>query len=236
VIQVRVHPDVFAAHPLFRRGIVFAAGLDNAGGSDELAALLQRALAARAAAPVDLAADPRVVAWAEAHRRFGSNPNKFPPAHVSLLKRVQRPDARIPFINKVVAVMNICSLEAATPVGGDDVGSGTLELRPAKGDERFVPLGEPQTVEHPVPGEIIYVVDETGNVMCRRWNWRNGHLTRITETTRVIVMNIDAIGEGSEQHATAARDRVADLLARCCGAKVETGLLSPASPALRLAP
>jgi DNA/RNA-binding domain of Phe-tRNA-synthetase-like protein len=233
VIQTRVHPDVFTAHPLFRRGIVFACGLDNAGGSDELAALLERAVAARAASPVDLTADPRVQAWAEAHRRFGSNPNKFPPAHVSLLKRVQRPEARIPFINKVVAVMNVCSLEAATPVGGDQVASGTLELRPAAGGERFAPLGEPQTIEHPVPGEIIYVVDETGDVMCRRWNWRNGHLTRITETTTTIMMNIDAIGDGSEQHAAVTRNRVAELLARYCGARVETGMLSPAAPSLR---
>jgi DNA/RNA-binding domain of Phe-tRNA-synthetase-like protein len=235
VVQTRVHPDVFAAYPLFRRGIVFASGLDNTGGSGDLAALLERAVAGRAGAPIDLTADPRVLAWAEAHRRFGSNPNKYPPAHVSLLKRVQRPDARIPFINKVVAVMNVCSLEAATPVGGDDVGSGTLELRPATGGERFVPLGEAHTVEHPLPGEIIYVVDETGDVMCRRWNWRNGHLTRITETTRAIVMNIDAMGEGSEQRAAATRDRVAELLVRYCGAGVETGMLSPAAPALRFA-
>jgi DNA/RNA-binding domain of Phe-tRNA-synthetase-like protein len=235
VVETRVHPDIFAAYPLFRRGIVFATRLDNTGGSDELAALLERTVAARARAPVDLTADQRVLAWAEAHRRFGSNPNKFPPAHVSLLKRAQRPDARIPFINKVVAVMNVCSLEANTPVGGDDVGSGTLELRQASGDERFVPLGEPQTTEHPLPGEIIYVVDETGDVMCRRWNWRNGHLTRITESTRAIVMNIDAMGEGSEQHAGATRDRVAELLARYCGARVETGMLSPAAPVLRFA-
>lgn len=231
MIEVRV--EVFADFPDFRRGIVFADGLDNEGPSPELEALLRKAIETRAAGPVDLAADPRVLAWTEAHRKFGSNPNKFPPAHLSLLKRVQKPDARVPFISKVVAVMNICSLDAVTPVGGDHVEQGRLELRRADGSERFTPLGEPQTVEHPVAGEVIYVVAETGEVMCRRWNWRNGHATRITEQTRRIIMNIDGMGPGCESNVVAARDRVAELLARHCGATVGTGLLSPGQPSLR---
>ena len=231
VIEVSV--QVFSDFPDFRRGIVFADGLDNHGASAELEALLRQAIDERARAPVDFAADPRVLAWTEAHRKFGSNPNKFPPAHLSLLKRVQRPDARLPFISKVVAVMNICSLEAVTPVGGDDVTSGRLELRRAAGSERFSPLGEPDTQEHPVAGEVIYVVAETDEVMCRRWNWRNGHATRITEETRRIIMNIDGLGPGCEAHVTATRDRVAELLVRHCGARVRTGLLTPVEASLR---
>ncbi len=230
MIEVRV--AVFCDFPEFRRGIVLADGLDNSGSSAELEALLAKAIEGRARAPVDLASDPRVLAWTEAHRKFGSNPSKFPPAHLSLLKRVQKPEARVPFINKVVAVMNICSLEAVTPVGGDHVEEGLLELRRAQGGERFAPLGEPQTVEHPFAGEVIYVVAETGEVMCRRWNWRNGHATRITEQTRRIVMNIDGMGPGCEANVVAARDRVAELLARHCGAATRTGLLSPAEPSL----
>ncbi len=233
MVEVRVHHRVFADFPHFRRGIVFARGLDNRGGSQELEALLREAIGERAKAPVDLATDPRVTAWTEAHRKLGSNPNKFPPAHCALLRRAQKPEARIPFINKVVAVMNICSLEAAAPVGGDDVGSGCLELRRASGSERFTPLGEPEVVEHPAAGEVIYVVAETGEVMCRRWNWRNGHGTRITEETAAIIMNIDGMGEGCEAATVATRERVAGLLGRYCGASVRTGLLSPAQPSLR---
>ncbi len=233
MIEVRVQDRVFAEFPAFRRGIVFASGMDNRGGSAELEALLARALEARAAAPVDLAADPRVLAWTEAHRKFGSNPNKFPPAHIALLKRVQKGGARIPFINKVVAVMNICSLDAVAPVGGDDAAGGALELRHADGSESFTPLGEPETVEHPFDGEVIYVVAGTAEVMCRRWNWRNGHKTRITEETRSIIMNIDGMGEGREAETVVTRDRVAELLVRFCGAAVSTGLLSPSQPSLR---
>jgi len=199
---------------------------------DERAA---EAIAEAAEHPIDLKTDPRMTVWNDAHRQFGSNPNKFPPAHGALLKRVQKPGASIPFINKVVAIMNINSIQAITPVGGDDVGGvdSCLELRYAKGEESFTPLGRPEIVESPNPGEIIYVVEKSNEVMCRRWNWRNGHKTRITEDTHTMVMNIDTLGEDSEKRAIQWRDRVARMLEQYCQAGIETSLLSPSQPSCR---
>jgi hypothetical protein len=74
------------------------------------------------------------------------------------------------------------------------------------------------------------MVSNNKDVMCRRWNWRNGHNTRITEDTKVIVMNIDGLGEDSEARAIATRDRVAQMLAEFCQADVATILLSPSKP------
>ncbi len=233
--EVRVHDEVFKMFPSFRRGIVVAWGLKNQGASPDLEHLLHEALDRAAESPVDLKADPRTAVWNEAYRKLGCNPNKFPPAHLALLKRVQKPGARIPFINRAVAVMNDNSIRGVLPVGGDDVdrAGGTLELRPAEGDERFTPLNDPDRTESPEPGEMIYVVAETGEVMCRRWNWRNGFRTRITEETRALVMNIDGLGEGSESHALEVRDRVAGMLERFCEARTVAALLSPSSPFYR---
>lgn len=233
--EVRVHEEVFSRHPSFRRGIVLARRIDNHGPSAELEAMLAGAIEAAAAHPVDLKADPRILAWLQAHQAFGSNPNKFPPAHCSLLKRVQKGGARIPFISKVVAIMNYCSITGITPVGGDDVrnAGSSLVLRPATGTESFVPLDAPDTREQPNPGEIVYVVEESGEIMCRRWNWRNGFNTRITEDTDVIVMNIDGIGEGNEGNTLAIRDKVAELLTRFCGAETTTSLLGPTQQSYR---
>ena len=230
--EIRIHTKIFEEHPTFRRGIVIARNMDNQGHSNELEDILNRAITQAAQQPIDLKADPRTMVWSDAHRRFGSNPNKFPPAHCALLKRVQKPGAGIPFINKVVAVMNINSIQDATPVGGDDVirANGSLELRYADGTENFTPLGSPDKIEHPVSGEIIYLVPESNEVMCRRWNWRNGHHTRIAEDTRVIVMNIDSLGEESEGRAIATRDRVAQMLEAYCQAEVTTTLLSHKKP------
>ena len=138
--------------------------IQNHGHSQELSAKLNQAIAQPASQPIDMKIDIRIIDWNQAHRQFNSNPNKFPPAHSALLKRVQKPGARIPFINKVVAIMNYNSIIDVMPVGGDDViqAGGSLELCYAKGDEIFRPLGNPENVEHPDPGEIIYMVQSQG--------------------------------------------------------------------------
>ena len=230
--EIRVHEKIFEVYPTFRRGIVVAKQMQNAGPSEELEAMLEQVVAEAAEKPIDLKTDPRIVTWSEAHRQFGSNPNKYAPAHCALLKRVQKAGAQIPFINKTVAVMNFNYVKDKIPVGGDDLmrAGGTLELCYADGNENFTPLGKPDMVEHPDPGEVIYVVSESKEVMCRRWNWRNGHKTRITEKTEIIVMNTDGLGEGSEARALATRDRVAQMLWEFCQAKVITTLLSPSQP------
>jgi len=231
MVHVRVHPEIFGIFPAFRRGLVLATGIDNHGTSEKLEGLLRNVLEERGKDPIDLKADARFQIWNEAHRAFGSNPNKFPPAHASLFKRVQKPGVQIPFINKVVAIMNWNSIASGMPVGGDDLerAGGLLELRRAGGEETFVPLGTPEVSEHPTPGEVIYVTG-SGEVMCRRWNWRNGHTTRITEETRDILMNIDGLGEGIEPSVLATRDKVASMLQEFCSARVVTALLSPPAP------
>jgi lysyl-tRNA synthetase class 2 len=227
--SIRIHAKIFEQYPTFRRGIVVAKNIHNQGHSQKLEDILNQAIAQAAQQPIDLKTDPRTMTWNEAHRLFGSNPNKFPPAHCALLKRVQKPGAQIPFVNKVVAIMNANSIWDATPVGGDDVirVEGSLELRYADGSETFTPLGNPESTERPVCGEVIYVVPASKEVMCRRWNWRNGHKTRIAKDTQAIVMNIDGLGKESEIRSIATRDRVAQMLEQYCQAEVITTLLSP---------
>jgi DNA/RNA-binding domain of Phe-tRNA-synthetase-like protein len=227
-----ISKEVFNRFPNFRRGIVVVHKMDNSGSSNELESLLSEALVNAATNPIDLKADLRTTAWTDLYRELGCNPNKFPPAHLALLKRIQKPGAMIPFINKTVAIMNDNSIRGLLPVGGDDLRQAgeTLELRFAVGDERFIPLNEPDKTEFSDPGEVIYVVEETKEIMCRRWNWRNGFATRITEATQAIVMNIDGLGADNESHTISVRDRVAQMLQKYCGAEVETALLSPATP------
>ena len=237
MVEIRIQEDIFKAYPTFRRGIVVARNVDNRGPSETLEEKLEEAITKAANHPIDIKSNPRTIVWNEAHRQFNSNPNKFPPAHCALLKRVQKPRAHIPFINKIVAIMNTNSIKDVTPVGGDDLrhAGRCLELRYATGNENFAPLGCPEITEHPNPGEIIYVVAESNEVMCRRWNWRNGHKTRITEDTQAIVMNIDVLGENSEARAVETRDRVAGMLAEFCQAEIETTLLAPASSLYQVA-
>lgn len=235
-ITIRVAGPAFRLAPTFRRGVVVGTALDNTRPDPELERMLADIVIARRAAPIDISAG-LIAEWEAAHRASGSNPNRFPPAHKALLKRAQRPEGGVPFVNKVVACMNIVSLRHIMPVGGDDLDRAAfhgecLELRAARGDERFSPLGEPGLVEAPNAGEMVYVVG--GEIMCRRWNWRNGDATRISEDTRAIVVNTDALGAGSAERAVAARDELAGLLESRCGATIRFGLLSPDSPEMSL--
>ena len=108
--EIRVHPEIFSLFPTFRRGLVLARDMDNHGTSEKLGSVLGQIVEERGRKPIDLKGDPLIQVWADAHRAFGSNPNKFPPAHASLLKRIQKPGAQVPFISKVVAVMNYNSI------------------------------------------------------------------------------------------------------------------------------
>jgi lysyl-tRNA synthetase class 2 len=229
MIETRISEQVFEKFPGFRRGIVFVRNMQNTGTSQELESWLNEALEQAASTPIDLKGDPRTKVWQDTYRALGVNPNKFPPAHLALLKRVQKPGAKIPFINKAVAIMNDNSIRGVLPVGGDDASQAgnTLELRHADGSEIFTPLSNPEKQEHPDPDEVIYIVAETGQVMCRRWNWRNSYLTRITEKTQTMVMNIDGLGENIADHTLTVRDRVARMLEEFCLAETETALLTP---------
>jgi DNA/RNA-binding domain of Phe-tRNA-synthetase-like protein len=235
MVEIRVQERIFEKYPTFRRGIVIARNIQNHGQSEALKSFLDEAVTEANRNPIDLRADPRILIWNEAHKEFGSNPNKFPPAHVALIKRVQKAGTQLPFINNVVAIMNYNSIRDVLPVGGDDVaGAGEcLELGFAKGTETFIPLGSPDVQEHPLLDEIIYTVQPSGEVMCRRWNWRNGHSTRITEETRMMVMNVDALGEQSESRAINTRDRVGSMLQTHCQAEVTLAMLSPSKPSYR---
>jgi DNA/RNA-binding domain of Phe-tRNA-synthetase-like protein len=223
----KVHPAIFQAQPTFHRGIVVATNMNNQEVSPELQDLLSQAIKDAANKPIDLAQDPLITRWDEAHRQFESNPNKFPPAHKNLLKRVQKQDASLPFINNAVALMNYNSITSKIPVGGDDLAhiGSILELRPAHGNENFIPLGASDS-EQPTPGELIYVCADSENVMCRRWNWRNGNLTAITQQTQSIVMNIDGLGEDCEATVIQVRDRIALMLSEFCNATTTTTLLN----------
>ncbi len=220
---VVIDDEIFESFPDFKRGLVIVEAIENAEENAEIRRLMEEAMAGRVGG--DFLKHDFILAWDEAHRKFGSNPNKYPPSVKALLKRVQK-GKRVPFINCVVAAFNYISMKYLIPCGGDDVDRivGNMRLGFATGDEIFVPLGGGEE-EHPVPGEVIYYDDATSNVMCRRWNWRNGDFTKITPETHKMVINVDGVGVIPEDVVLAARDDLADLLRRACDAALTTDFL-----------
>lgn len=176
-----ITPDIFALRPDFVALSLFIEGGANAPSDADSARALAEAIAALEAAPW---AEAHLEAWRVAYRGFGAKPNRTPCSVEALRKRAQR-DGQIRPANAVVDLYNAVSLRFAIPVGGEDVAryAGRPILRRATGAEPFETMAEgaPKT-ETPEPGEVVWCDAE--GVTCRRWNWRQGVRTQITEATR----------------------------------------------------
>jgi DNA/RNA-binding domain of Phe-tRNA-synthetase-like protein len=168
---------------------VVARGLHNGPSSAASRALLAEAVAA---AELD-GPDPHLDAWRAAYRAFGAKPQRTPCSAEALRKRAARGD--VPEVNLLVDAYNAVSIRFAVPIGGEDLAAieGVERLVRAVGDEPFdtVKDGQP-AVEHPEPGEVVWR-DDLG-VTCRRWNWRQGRRTALTETTTDAVFLVEGLG------------------------------------------
>lgn len=221
--KIIVEPEIFERFPDFQRGIIVVRDIKNAVSNPEIERLLNEEI--RQKAGKNSVEHEFVKAWSDVYLKLGSNPNKFPPSIKSLLKRIEK-GGSIPFINSVVALFNYISIKYLVPAGGDDVEKieGNLRLGFSKGNEFFTSLGGGIS-ETPEMGEVIYFDDKTLNVMCRRWNWRNGDFTKITPETKKIVINIDGIGPVSRNLIEEARDEMMKLLIERCQAKATADFL-----------
>ena len=176
-----ISPAVTALRPDFRAVSVRVTRARNLVEEAEATGMLRAAIAGVADGPAW--ADDHLVAWAETYRAFGARPNRTPCSAEALRKRVLK-QGSLPAINAVVDVYNALSLRYAIPVGGEDMAAyvGSPRLIVAEGGERFETSadGEP-AVETAEPGEVVWR-DDAG-VTCRRWNWRQGPRTRLTEAS-----------------------------------------------------
>ncbi|WP_326613111.1 phenylalanine--tRNA ligase beta subunit-related protein [Streptomyces scopuliridis] len=199
----RIAPAVADAFPDTLIALVTATGLrGREPWPDTAAALedLEQRLADGIWQPAD-ETDPRIEAWHSAYRSFGTNPRRIRPSVDALGRRLAKKGA-LPRINPAVDSYNAVSVHHGLPAGAFDLDhvTGDIDIRHADGTESFTPLGEPDTVETPKPGEIIYA-DTTG-VLTRHWNHRDAHRTRVTEDSTHIALVLETL------HA----DRDGDLL------------------------
>ena len=89
-------------------------------------------------------------------------------------------------------------------------------LRPANGEEEFVPFGSDK-VEHPKPGEIVFVEGKT--VLTRRWSWRQANHTLTLPTTTAIEFNVDGLPPVPESEVRNICQETIDMVVRFCGGR-----------------
>ncbi|MEW2526621.1 phenylalanine--tRNA ligase beta subunit-related protein [Streptomyces sp. NPDC047071] len=205
-LTLTVSDEVRALAPGFTHIAVEAYDLVNGPSSDGTSALLDDA-ARRLTARLDGRApheDPHMADWRGAYTDFGAKPSRTRNSAEALAKRALT-DAGLPRINTLVDVYNAISVAHLIPVGGEDLDhiKGAMRLVRATGDEDFVTMaGGERTVEHPDAGEVVWRDDE--GVTCRRWNWRQGPRTRLTEQTVSAVFLLEGMGPHAGLDAAAA--------------------------------
>ncbi|MGW4034578.1 B3/B4 domain-containing protein [Streptomyces sp. NPDC004838] len=213
-LALTVSDEVRALAPGFRHLAIEARGLVNSPSSEESSALLDAAARRLADRLGGLAPheDPHMAAWREVYTAFGSKPSRTRNSAEALAKRALA-DGGLPRINVLVDLYNAISVAHLIPVGGEDLDhiKGGMRLVRATGDEPFVTVssGEEKT-EYPDAGEVVWRDDE--GVTCRRWNWRQGPRTRLTEESVNAVFLLESLDPMTDGELAAAGAELAESL------------------------
>ncbi|MGW1094709.1 B3/B4 domain-containing protein [Streptomyces sp. NPDC002455] len=213
-LTIAVSDEVRTLAPGFTHLAVEAHGLVNGPSDEDSSALLDdavRRLTERLGgrAPHE---DPHVAAWREVYTAFGAKPSRTRNSAEALARRALT-DAGLPRINRLVDLYNAISVAHLIPVGGEDTDHirGAMRLVRSTGQEPFpMVAGGEEAVEHPEPGEVVWRDDEA--VTCRRWNWRQGTRTRLTEESVNAVFLLEGLTPATAAELGAAATELAESL------------------------
>ncbi|RPK37394.1 phenylalanine--tRNA ligase beta subunit-related protein [Streptomyces sp. ADI93-02] len=213
-LTIAVSDEVRTLAPGFTHLAVEAHGLINGPSDEDSSALLDdavRRLTERLGgrAPHE---DPHVAAWREVYTAFGAKPSRTRNSAEALARRALT-DAGLPRINRLVDLYNAISVAHLIPVGGEDTDHirGAMRLVRSTGQEPFPTVaGGEEAVEHPEPGEVVWRDDEA--VTCRRWNWRQGTRTRLTEESVNAVFLLEGLTPATAAELGAAATELAESL------------------------
>ncbi len=226
--------DIFARFPGYVRGVVLAYDVTNGESPAEVVSMLRDAEASiQSKLKIDTIAEhPRIKSWREAYRSFGARPAEFRSSIEAMARRALRNDP-LPSINTLVDIGNAVSLQYLVPTGGHaiDVLTQDISLRLAKGDEVFTPFGS-ESVESPLPGEIIFA--EGNTVLTRRWTWRQANHTLTLPTTKAIEFNVDGLPPIPAAEIEEVCGRVIDMIRRFCGGRTRRDILTRQNPRIKL--
>ncbi|UUX58737.1 B3/B4 domain-containing protein [Glutamicibacter halophytocola] len=215
-----IDPAVLELRPDYRALLLVVEGINPQADARIADELIGQAEAHAAALLASTTVDqlPQIDAWREAYRAFGAKPQR---TRNSLEALTRRASSGLPRVNALTDIYNAISVVHQIPIGGEDFDlyDGPALLTRASGDEAFdtVADGEP-TIENPDAGEVIWR-DGTG-VTCRRWNWRQGRRTALSENTTTAFFILDALAPMSDTQLEAAGEALGQAM-QSLGAAVQ---------------
>ena len=229
-----ISQEIFDKYQGYARGVVLAFNVHNNPSPQSLIQRLRQAEASvRDQTGIEnLAEHPRIKPWREAYKAFGAKPSEFRSSVEAMTRRVLRND-QLPSINALVDIGNLVSLQHLVPVGGHSMDELTqdIALRLATGDEDFMPFGSTE-IEHPLPGEVIFV--EGNTVLTRRWTWRQANHTLTLPETQSIEINIDRLPPVELEEIHAIANQVMGLVEEFCGGIMRYEILSASHSQMKL--
>ena len=164
---------------------------------------------------IDVHADPILEGFNILHDNVGVKRRKNIPASENLIKLLLKNQGMF-YINKVVDIYNLVSLETKLALGAHNIDnvSGDVTLRFTDGTERYIPLGQGQPV--PVaPHEYCYC-DDDNEVLCRL-EIRQVNKTRVDENTCNIFYIIQGNDATPDSLLNDAAERIITLTVKYCG-------------------
>lgn len=178
-----IDPEIWGMFPdFFISSVVIRSAANTAASDIEFSDTPDKALI-----------DAHLQSWADAYREIGEKHKKTPSSAFALIKRYEK-TGELPVINPIVDLYNRISIEYGIPAGGEDIDlyQGMPVLKVSDGTEPFETSKSGEVItENPREGEIIWR-DDVG-VTCRRWNWRQGPRTRISNTTKNFWFVLEAL-------------------------------------------
>ena len=229
-----ISQDIFEKFPGYCRGVVLAFDVHNGPSPDRLIQMLRDAEASvRQQTTIESIAEyPRIKPWREAYKAFGAKPSEYRSSVEAMARRALRND-ELPSISSLVDIGNIISLQHLVPVGGHSMDELTqdISLRFASGKEDFIPFGSTE-IEHPLPGEVIFV--EGNTVLARRWTWRQANHTLTLPETHSIEFNIDRLPPVELEEIHTIANQVMGLVSEFCGGRMRYEILSVNNQQLKL--
>jgi DNA/RNA-binding domain of Phe-tRNA-synthetase-like protein len=187
---------IWQEFPTLSVGVIHARGVRAVDTSPEQQRFLDDADRLLSEGPEGEAAP--IQAWRRTFSAMGFKPTQYRCASESLLRRYRK-ETSLPSIHGLVDLCNAASVAFAIPIAVFDVDKvhGGIQVRHATGRERYLSFA--QEVEHPEPGEVVFV-DEDDNAHARRWTHRQSALSAISPST------VEALIVAEAHHASAPGD------------------------------
>jgi len=212
-------------------GVVICKNIDNSGKAEEIQKLIreQEDNVRERYSTGALSQIPKIEVWRRAYLAFGAKPKEHK-SSVENLYRLVLQGTKLRQINKLVDIYNLVSIKHMVPVGGEDTDKiqGDVVLTFAGLNESPVLLLGDKEPRPPHPGEVIY--KDNISAIYRRWNWREGERTKLTQGTKNCFLAIEGLPPVTRQEIEAATKELKDLVEKFCGGNITYKILDEKQP------